>query len=473
MTTDGGGLNDGGDDGDGDNAASNASDALGQDAYLWALQHDPSLTGLSSPLVLPTTVAGFDGMSFLDSVNGFVPPDTSIAVGPTAVVEVVNSQIQFYNKTTGTSLLPNTPLNTFFGQPSELPIEPVATYDDIAGRFIVSSNERVGRPPAGRLQGFQPARRLHLLRPQRQRGGLLPGFPAGRLQQRRGGDRREHVPGAGEFPRPGPLLRHQHLFASTPPSTLTLGTNYFSYDRTSGDFSLVPATMHGSKPGDPMYFVEENSYEDGSNLRVVSATKLLSASPSFTDTIVGVAAYTAPPSAQQPGGTIPTLDSRILNVDYRDGLLVAGQNVGLSTDTDAHARWYELSVSGTPSLVQQGTIAPAPGVSTYFPAIAIGAGDVIGMTYNQSSASQYPSVYDTGRTPADLKTTMETPVLAHAGPPPIRTSPAVTGAITAALPTTRRPPVPSGAAPSIRRRTSRDIRPTGPPGSLSSRSRPR
>ena len=263
------------------------------------------------------------------------------------------------------------------------------------------------------------------------------------------------------------------LFASTPPSTLTLGTNYFSYDRTSNDYTLVPATMHGATAGEPMYFVEENTYESGSALRVVSATTLLSNSPSFTDTVVPVATYTAPPAAQQPGGTINTNDSVILNADYRDGLLVAGQNVGVAADSDAHARWYEFNVSGTPALAQQGTISPAPGVSTYYPAIAIAAGDVIGMTYNQSSASQYPSVYDTGRTPADLATTMETPVLAHAGTATYSDFAFRWGDYSGIARRPVGPGSPSGAAPNTRRRTSRDIRPTGPPGSLSSRSRPR
>src|SRR5207249_12159709 len=88
---------------------------------------------------------------------------------------------------------------------------------------------------------------------------------------------------------------------------------------------------------------------------------------------------------------------------------------GLSTDSDAHARWYEFDVSGSPSLIQDGTIAPASGTSTYFPAITIGPGDVIGMVYNESSSSEFPSVYDTGRTTTDPAGTMETPALAKAG----------------------------------------------------------
>ena len=205
------------------------------------------------------------------------------------------------------------------------------------------------------------------------------------------------------------------LFASSPPSTLTLGTNYFSVNGASTDFSLAPATMHGAAPGSPMYFVEENAQAYGQSLLVVSATGLLSKSPTFTDTVVPVDPYTEPPAATQPGGIINTSDSSILNVDYRDGLLAAGQNIGLSTDGDAHARWYELSTSGTPALVQDGTLSPGPGTDTYYPAIAIAPGDVIGLTFNESSATEYPSVYDTGRVTSTPTGTMQAPVLAKAG----------------------------------------------------------
>ena len=76
-------------------------------------------------------------------------------------------------------------------------------------------------------------------------------------------------------PRPGPLLRQEFPLLVDPAPTLTLGTDYFSCDRYNNDFTLAPASMHGATAGDPMYFVEENTYESGSQMRVVSATDLL------------------------------------------------------------------------------------------------------------------------------------------------------------------------------------------------------
>ena len=108
------------------------------------IKNNPQSTGLSEPPLDPVVLSGFDGMNFLDSVNGYVPPDTDMAVGPQFVVATVNAQIQFYDKATGAALLPNTPLNEFFGQPGESPFDPVVTYDDIAGRFIVAADSFSG-----------------------------------------------------------------------------------------------------------------------------------------------------------------------------------------------------------------------------------------------------------------------------------------------------------------------------------------
>ena len=141
----------------------------------------------------------------------------------------------------------------------------------------------------------------------------------------------------------------------------------------------------------------------------------LSASPSFTDTVVPVSPLHL--SACCPAARRAYRDQRHPHAQrrWRDGLLVADHTVGLPTDSDAHARWYEFDVTGTPTLVQDGTISPARDTSTYFPAIAIGPGDVIGLVYNQSSPTEFASVYVTGRTPGDPTGTMETPALAKAG----------------------------------------------------------
>ena len=69
---------------------------------------------------------------------------------------------------------------------------------------------------------------------------------------------------------------------------------------------------------------------------------------------------------------VNALDSRILSADERGGQVVAAQDVGIFTDQNCHARWYELSLNGpTPSLLQEGTLSPGAGVDTYMPSAAL------------------------------------------------------------------------------------------------------
>ena len=273
-----------------------------------------------------------------------------MAVGPQFVVATVNAQIQIYDKNTGAALLPNTPLNEFFGQPGESPFDPVVTYDDIAGRFIVAADSFSGdlliavSNDSNPLDGFSARYDLNVT----EGGGFSPDYTKiGWNADEVAITFNMYSNSTGNFDHVQVLsFAGSSLFSSSPPPNLTLGTDYFSYDRTSNDFTMAAASMHGAVPGDPMYFVEENSFDNGSQMRVVSATDLLSSSPTFTDTVVNVDPYTYPPSAEQPGGQIQTNDTRILNAEWRDGILVADQNIGLSTDSDAHARWYEFSVTG-------------------------------------------------------------------------------------------------------------------------------
>jgi hypothetical protein len=276
--------------------------------------HNPQVSGISHPPLDPNVINGFDGMNFLDSVNGYVPSDTIIGVGLKYVVETVNSQIQFYDKVTGAALLPNTPLNVFFNQPSESPFDPNVTYDDIAGRFIVTDSTFSNDELMAISKDSNPLDGFNTYDIDVSEGGFLPDFP------KLGYNADEVVLTLNMYPGPGAFhvqvlsFATSSLFSPTPPPTFTLGTDYFSYDRTgANDFTFVPAQMHGAAPGTPMYFVEENGFDNGSQMLVSSATNLLSNSPSFTDTVVSVDSYTYPPSANQPGGLIQTNDTRLLN----------------------------------------------------------------------------------------------------------------------------------------------------------------
>jgi hypothetical protein len=142
---------------------------------------------------------------------------------------------------------------------------------------------------------------------------------------------------------------------------------------------MVPAVMHGSAPGDPMWFVEEKGLEqDGSyqDLRVVKMTGVLSDTPTFTDYYVPMNAYGTTPFPQDTANTISfALDTRILSVDWRNNQMVIAQDVGILSDINVHARWYEMSTAGAaPAMLQQGEINSRSGDRHFHALVGLGAG---------------------------------------------------------------------------------------------------
>jgi hypothetical protein len=83
-----------------------------------------------------TILQSYDGIDFLGSNCGCLPPDNGTAVGGNYVVEVVNVQIRIFDKTTGAILL-DEPLSTFFGQGTAG--DPYMVYDDLANRWFMNA----------------------------------------------------------------------------------------------------------------------------------------------------------------------------------------------------------------------------------------------------------------------------------------------------------------------------------------------
>ncbi|HEX9443085.1 MAG TPA: hypothetical protein VGA73_03155 [Candidatus Binatia bacterium] len=385
---------------------------------------------------LPRSVAvesGFEGMAFSTS-GGATPPDTHAATGADHIVEIVNSSLAIYNRATG-ALISQQSLADFFAavKISDCIVEVAVGYDELARRFIVGALDIPERC------GLDPPERTGLLYAVSDAADPTAGFSEmhsidmdepGKFNcagERVGGDFNKvgwnadaHVFTINMYNFSETCFDHVAIVTidkstvlDADPTTLS----FFHNDRSGfGHFTMVPAAMHGSVTGDPLWFVEEAGFANGKMIRVVKMTNPLSAAPVFADKDVTVAAYGLPPSATQSGSPtlINTLDSRILSVDWRSDRLLAAHNVGRSGA--AHARWYEFNTFGaSPSLAQQGGIEPGAAVHTYYPSVAISGSGAVGMTFLQSSDAEFMSMYVTGRLLSDPSGAMQTPALAKAG----------------------------------------------------------
>jgi sugar lactone lactonase YvrE len=371
----------------------------------------PAAGGAVGAVFSPAVVAvgsKLEGMNFSNSGDG-IPPDTNDAVGPTQVVEAINLTLRVYDKTSGNILLTQS-LSSLFGIRAFS--DPYIVYDDIANRFVMvvlTLNSQGGDGVAlvvskdsNVLDGWLPTRDVDF-------GANLLDFP------KVGFNADAYVItgnlfGPSDLPLQVIAVDKQQLFQG----------NFvdYLYQRHPGfpDHyrAEVPAQMHGATAGMPMYLVEEAGYDNGHAARVVTLTNELSNNPTFVDTDIPVDPYGAPPPANQPGrsGSVATNDTTFSHADWRmingQGMLVSAQNVSVPDDgrSTSRVRWYEFATTGTPSLVQQGTINPGPGVSTYYGAPALDINGDIGITYMESSSSEFVSMYVAGRLATDPLGTM-------------------------------------------------------------------
>lgn len=388
------------------------------------------LEPLESRSLLSVTVgSSFPGLAFGADGSDYEPPDTNLAVGPNNVVEIINTALAVYDKSG--KLLQDAPLSAIFTDDKALNFsDPQITYDSQAnngqGQFFIgslaySNDGTVSHFDYALLDSASPsttpvANSTHY-QDATEGKGLTGDFP------RLGWNADAYFVTMNEFDNSTGNFSHvlELTIDKSKITDTTANPVVNSIDTSGGDFTIVPATMRDpstSSSGTEL-FVEENGFQNGSQLRVIKMVNDLSSTPTVGSAIINVPRYSSPPSAAQPGGYIATNDSRILDAVYAGGHLVATQTVGGTLA--ANARVYDLTINAEAGginvkLNQTIQINPGRRISTYFPSVDINPtnGD-LGITYLQSSHSQYMSMYVTGRTPTDNAGTVETPVEVAAG----------------------------------------------------------
>ena len=179
--------------------------------------------------------------------------------------------------------------------------------------------------------------------------------------------------------------------------------------RDGNTFSVQVAQNFGNNIA-PM-FVAKNS---NTQLRVTALINPFS-SPSLNVRTITVPTASEPPSnaPNGSGGSISTVDGRIMNVHWHDGHLWACHTINISNR--AVARWYDIATanwptSGNPSLVQSGNIDLGSGNYTFFPAIYTDANHRAAIVFAKSRSGEFASVQAAGRLESDPVGTMSTPV---------------------------------------------------------------
>jgi hypothetical protein len=336
-----------------------------------------------------------EGVDFNGSNCGCLPPDTNAAVGNGFLAETVNVQFRVWD-THGNQLL-NEPLSTLFGQGTGG--DPYVEYDAGTGRWYATAIDGADNSmellaisaDANPTHGFSHVYEVPLAA-----SGDLADFA-------KFGYNADAIVIEGNDFGDG----HSVVTAVDKAQAIAGALVYYQSTPSFNFRALTPAQMHGASSGAPMWFMASTGDPtyDGTTPNTIRVTKMentLSSSPIYTDYTVSVDIY-GPNSgaADQPGspGSVATNDVTTTQVNYLDGSLVTAFSASTPADgfVTTKAHWYQVDVSGgTPSLIQQGVVDPGVGVATFFPTATQDAAGNIGVTYMESSSSEYVSSYAAG-----------------------------------------------------------------------------
>jgi hypothetical protein len=175
--------------------------------------------------------------------------------------------------------------------------------------------------------------------------------------------------------------------------------------------AIHPCVTYGN-PG-VEYLVSRVS---GSQLRVVRVFPPLTAptiSPlANTSFSTGVSTSSPPNATQLGGGTLDTLDGRLMNAVYRNGTVWTAHAVNVSGRSGC--RWYQINPTLPPTTAQTGSVDD-PLLHYCFPGVAVNSNGAMVVGFSGSSATQFAGVYVSGRKPTDPAGQTAAPILVKAG----------------------------------------------------------
>ena len=391
----------------------------------------------TTTLAIPATTLSFDGVG-----NGFsgpqgtfsvnaAPPDTNLAVGPSHVVEIVNTDFAIFNKS-GSVLYGPVTINTLWsgfggGCQANNDGDPIAKYDSIADRWVISQFSVATTPYLQCVAVSQTSDPTGAYNRYSFQYSNFPDYPKMSIW-----------PDA-----------YYITFNNFSGNTFT-GGQACAYDRakmlagqaaTQQCFNLgnsfgglLPSDVDGSRlppAGSPNYIVA-----DGASANQIAYWRFhVDFTTSSNTTLTGpatlaTAAFNAPCGGT--GGTcvpqsgtsqqLDTLGDRLMyrlayrNFGDHEALVV---NRSITAGSGVGIRWYELRTGTGNSLnvFQQGTYAPDSS-SRWMGSVAQDVSGDMGLGFSISSNSQHPGIHYTGRLAGDPAGTMsqgEATVLDGAG----------------------------------------------------------
>jgi uncharacterized repeat protein (TIGR01451 family) len=397
-------------------------------------QEEAGRARIPSPSVAaPPPIANFAGLDFATWGDGH-PPDTNGDIGPTYYIQVINTSIGIFNKSTGVRVAAFT-FNTFMSQGTFGNLcdtdnfgDPVVLYDTFEDRWIITDfafqldgSGNVINPP-GSFQCFAASKtgdpvsggwNFYSINTT---GGLgdYPKFgiwPDGLYMATNMFD----YAAAGSFQNVRTYAFNKaQMYAGTT-------TQVVSFDAPSNEFTMLPSNARlqaGTPPtGTPNYYATVwNStttfgvwkfHVDWSS----PATSTFTGPFNSTTNAWGSAPRTVP--AGTGANNLETLSPRLMAQNQYSNLagvesLWDGHTVVAAT-SQAAVRFYQVKVTGgtvEPTATQSGTWSPDTTIHRYMPSVAVDRGGDMAIGYTTSNSSTFPGIKYAGRLSTDALNTI-------------------------------------------------------------------
>lgn len=374
-----------------------------------AVKRDARVGEVSIESAVPVSGVKFPGLS----MNGWYPADPDIAVGPSHIVEVVNSSIAIFDKA-GVNTFTQTFATMFAGLAQTGNIfDPKVIYDRYNNRFVLVVIEKQTSPKISKIlvaisDDADPNGVWHRYRFESAVTVATeecwldyPGF---------GYNQDGYVFSGNLFT----FVGNQWKSASTivvPSAALLTGSPASATTFTDNQIYTIQYSKMQGGASSQVYGI--GSYNNSTfKMTVVTG---ITTTPTLTTRLIGVGAWVDPPptAASTNGQTMDGGDGRLYSALWNGGKLVTSHAVNVNGRVGV--RWYEIDTNGwptsgtNPTLAQSGNLAEEGKDFTYGTILRNTAGS-IGVVFSHHSTTNTASMMVAGRIFTDPLGTMGTPV---------------------------------------------------------------
>ena len=373
----------------------------------------------SEPTAAPTASTNFTSIT----ATGWLPPDCTMAVGPSHVLASVNSSVAIATKA-GAPLMQKTLTQWFSNIVQGLTIfDPKALYDQHAGRWVlmavaVSSNPQTSLHLVSVSATSDPMGTWRNYKFDAMKNGSTPtsnwaDFPA------LGVDNKALYITSNMFAFGGGFQYSKiRVIPKAGPYAGSVAPYFDFWNMKNANntvaFTIQPCHTFGAPLAE---YLVNTGFPSASYLTI---WKIVNGgtTPTLTRTQVTVSSYSLAPNADQPGGATPlnTGDVRVLHAVFRGNSIwtsfTTAHNWGTGPNR-ASIQWCQVNPS-TPTVLQQGVYGAAAG-HYFYPAMCPDGNGNVTMALCRSGPAEFATIAYTGRLATDPAGTMQGSAVLKAG----------------------------------------------------------